>query len=95
VREVPVAEAKRDFKRVLDAAERGESTVVMRHGKPVAAIGPYEAERPRRQLPKPIEPGGLLSLAGLLADWDTIDEDIAEIIAARASRGRRRDGRGS
>jgi prevent-host-death family protein len=83
VRELPVAEAKRDFKRVLDAAERGESTLVMRHGKPVAVIGPYQAKQAHRELPRPIEPGGLLSLAGLLADWETIDEDIAEIIASR------------
>ncbi|HEV8632975.1 MAG TPA: type II toxin-antitoxin system Phd/YefM family antitoxin [Chloroflexota bacterium] len=83
MREAPVAEVKRDFKRVLDDAERGESTVVMRHGKPVAVIGPYQAEKPRRELPKPKQPGGLLAMAGLLADWDTIDEDIAEIVASR------------
>jgi prevent-host-death family protein len=83
VRELPVAEAKRDFKRVLNAAERGESTLVMRHGKPVAVIGPYEAEKPRRELPRPLEPGGLQSLIGLLDSWETIEEDMAEIIASR------------
>ena len=83
MRELPVAEAKRDFKRVLDDAERGESTVVTRQGRPVAVIRPYEPEKARPELPKPTLPGGLLAMAGLLADWDTIDEDIAEIIASR------------
>lgn len=83
MREAPVAEVKRDFKRVLDAAERGESTVVMRHGKPVAVIGPYQAEKTRRELPKPQKPGGILAMVGLFDDWETMEEDMAEIVAAR------------
>jgi antitoxin (DNA-binding transcriptional repressor) of toxin-antitoxin stability system len=74
-----VAEVKRDFKRVLDAAERGETTVVTRHGRPVAVIGPPG----RPPLPKPTKPGGLLALAGLMEGWDTFEQDMAEIVAAR------------
>lgn len=87
MRELPVAEAKRDFKRVLDAAERGESTLITRNGRPAAVIGPAPEPRIARRAPRPLpkskEPGGLLSLAGLLADWETIEEDIAQIIAER------------
>jgi prevent-host-death family protein len=81
-RVVPVAEVKRDFKRVLDAAERGETTVVTRHGRPVAVIGPPPAGG-RPPLPKPKEPGGILSLVGMFDDWETMEEDMAEIVAQR------------
>jgi prevent-host-death family protein len=79
---LPVAEAKRDFSAVLDAAQRGEETVVLRHGKPVAVIAPVTPTG-RRPLPKPRRPGGLLALAGLFADWETMEEDMAAVVAAR------------
>ncbi len=79
---LPVAQAKRDFSAVLDAAQRGEETVVLRHGKPVAVIAPLDgAGRP--SLPKARRPGGLLALAGLFSDWETMEEDMAAVIAAR------------
>jgi prevent-host-death family protein len=77
-RQMPVAELKRDFREVLDEAERGRETVVLRHGRPVARIAPYE-----QQLPRPEKPGGLLALVGMFADWEEMDQDIAEIIADR------------
>jgi antitoxin (DNA-binding transcriptional repressor) of toxin-antitoxin stability system len=83
VRQAPVAEVKRDFKRVLDDAGRGEPTVVMRHGKPVALIGPYRSQTPGRELPKPEKPGGILAMIGLFDDWETMEEDMAEIVASR------------
>jgi prevent-host-death family protein len=73
-----VAEVKREFRKVLDAAEQGEETVVLRHGRPVARITPYD-----QRLPKAEETGGLLAVAGLFADWEQLDEDVAEIMAAR------------
>lgn len=86
MRELPVAEAKRVFSEVLDAAQRGEQTLVMRHGKPVAVIGPAPNEGEsgaRKPLPKPRAPGGLLSLVGIFDDWETFEEDMAEIVASR------------
>ncbi len=74
-----VAELKRDFREVLDAAEDGHETIVLRHGRPVARIAPY-AERP---LPRPEKPGGLLALVGLFADWEKMDRDVREIVADR------------
>jgi hypothetical protein len=54
---------------------------VTRHGKTVAVIGPPPSDRP--PLPRTEEPGGLLSLAGVLADWETIEEDVARIVGER------------
>jgi prevent-host-death family protein len=91
VKELPVAEAKRTFSEVLDAAGRGEETLVLRHGKPVALVTPVPeaANQPRRPLPKAREAGGLLSLVGLFDDWETMDEDLTEIVAERqGERGR-------
>lgn len=78
-----VAEVKREFRSVLDAAQRGESTLVLRYGKPVALISPVVDQIERPNLPKPMEPGGLLSLVGLFDDWDTMEEDMAEVVAMR------------
>jgi prevent-host-death family protein len=80
---LPVAIVKRDFSRVLEAAEHGQRTVILRHGRPVAALGPIHPERP--DLPLPRRPGGLLALLGTFGDWETLDADIAELIAARQS----------
>ena len=80
-RAMPVSDLKRDFSSVLDAAERGEQTVVLRHGKPVAILGPVDP--PGSELPRPRRPGGLLALVGLFEDWETMEQDMAEIVAFR------------
>ena len=79
---LPVAVVKRDFRRLLEAAEQGQRTVILRHGRPVAALGPVSSAD-RSDLPIPRRPGGLLALLGSFADWDTMDVDVAEVLAAR------------
>ena len=79
----PVADVKRDFRQVLDAAERGEETVVLRRGKPVAVVTPIK-KRGSGALPEPLRPGGLLSIIGLFDSWETMEEDLAAVIEARA-----------
>jgi antitoxin (DNA-binding transcriptional repressor) of toxin-antitoxin stability system len=76
-----VAIVKRDFRRLLDVAQRGERIVILRHGRPVAMLGPVAAGRP--DLPVARRPGGLLALLGTFADWDSMAADMAEIVAAR------------
>ena len=51
-------EARKQLPDLLDAAENGETTIITRHGRPVAAIVPIDAQAlaPRQQ--------SLLSLAG-------------------------------
>ena len=78
-----VADVKREFRQVLDAAERGESTVVLRHGRAVAVIAPVPPpDRP--PLPRSRQPGGLLALVGAFeGEWPEIEEDLAAVVAAR------------
>lgn len=78
---LPVAVVKREFSRLLAAAERGQRTVILRHGRPVAALEPIRPLQP--DLPLPRQPGGLLSLLGALSDWPTLEDDVREIVAAR------------
>jgi antitoxin (DNA-binding transcriptional repressor) of toxin-antitoxin stability system len=80
---LPVAVVKRDFHRLLEAAEHGRRTVILRHGRPVAALGPVRPEHPERPLPG--RPGGLLALLGAFEDWQTLEADIADVITARQS----------
>lgn len=67
----------------LEAAERGEPTIILRDGQPIAMIRPIEERAGRPDLPQPRERGGLLSLIGLFDDWATMDEDVAGIMAER------------
>jgi prevent-host-death family protein len=42
---VTAYEAKTHLSRLLRAAERGETVIITRHGKPVAQLGPVEGRR--------------------------------------------------
>lgn len=48
VTEVQASVAKTHFSQLLDEVERGETIVILRHGKPVARIVPDEEARMRR-----------------------------------------------
>jgi antitoxin (DNA-binding transcriptional repressor) of toxin-antitoxin stability system len=63
-----MALAKRDFRRLLDAAEHGQRTVILRHGRPVAELGPIRHDR--SDLPVARRPGGLLALLGAFEYWN-------------------------
>ena len=43
MRSVTAREANQAFSRILQEAERGESVVITRRGRPVAVIAPYRA----------------------------------------------------
>lgn len=45
MREMSVCEANRNFSQVIAAAERGETIVVTKNGKPVAKITPQPTDR--------------------------------------------------
>jgi prevent-host-death family protein len=53
-------EARNQLPDLLDAAEKGQSTVITRHGRPVAALVPIEAARAavRQQPLTPLEGSG-------------------------------------
>jgi prevent-host-death family protein len=42
---VTAYEAKRHLPRLLRAAERGETVIITRHGRPVAQLGPVQQPR--------------------------------------------------
>jgi len=77
---VSTAEAKRRFSELVDRVGEGERFLVSRRGRPAVALVPPtpEALEPRRQPPR-----GLATLAGALAEWDQLDEDVDAIYAAR------------
>jgi prevent-host-death family protein len=68
---VSVAQAKASLSRCIRDVEGGESVLITRHGKPVAALVPpgdlEHLERLRQAGPE----GGLISLAG---GWEGSDE---------------------
>ena len=80
-----VAEAKRRFSELIERVRRGERFVVTKRGRPVMAfVPPAAAEVPPRER----HPAGLLSIVGILGDWDeTRDWDheqfVKEIYAGR------------
>ena len=45
MREITVREANQNFSQVIAAAERGETIVVTKNGRPVAKITPQSADR--------------------------------------------------
>jgi prevent-host-death family protein len=75
---IGVAEAKRRFSELIERVRSGERFVVTRRGRPVLALVPpaeLADEEPRFL--------GLAALAGALADWDELDDVVAEIYASR------------
>jgi prevent-host-death family protein len=48
VTEVQASVAKTHFSQLLDAVERGQTIVILRHGKPIARLVPDPDERMRR-----------------------------------------------
>jgi prevent-host-death family protein len=75
------AEAKRRFSELVDRVGEGERFLVSRHGRPAVALVPPAPELLERREP----PAGLATLAGALADWDQLEDDVAEIYAARST----------
>jgi prevent-host-death family protein len=76
---IAVAEAKARFSELIDRASRGERFLVLRHGRPAAALVPV----PSDPEPEPARaPAGLASLAGII-DWDDFPAVMDEVIAGR------------
>ncbi|MHB8507342.1 MAG: type II toxin-antitoxin system Phd/YefM family antitoxin [Candidatus Dormibacteria bacterium] len=79
---VSVADFKRDFARYASEVERGGRVLVTRHGKAVGEFipaGGWSASA----LPGPVNPGGMLALIGILEGWESLEEDMAEVVRTR------------
>jgi prevent-host-death family protein len=73
------AEAKRRFSELVDRVGEGERFLVSRRGRPAVALVPPAPDLLDRREP----PTGLATLAGVLVDWNELEDDVAEIYAAR------------
>lgn len=82
-RTLSVAQAKATFAACVRWAEDGESVIISRHGKPVAALVQVSDVERLKQLRAAGPEGGLASLAG---GWKGSDELV------RLVKGRRRTG---
>jgi prevent-host-death family protein len=83
---INVADAKRRFSELIDRVGQGECIVVTKRGKPALALVP-----PDRMVGiSAATPLGLLSGLAALADWEDLEDIVAEIYAARR-RARDRD----
>lgn len=76
---VSTAEAKRRFSELVDRVTEGERFLVSRRGRPAVALVPPTPEAFEQREP----PRGLATLAGALADWDELDQVVADIYEAR------------
>ncbi len=80
VEHLSTAEAKRRFSELADRVGEGERFVVSRRGRPVIALVPPTIDFLEEPTPPP---SGLASIAGALAEWDDLDDVVANIYAAR------------
>jgi prevent-host-death family protein len=77
---VSTAEAKRRFSELVDRVGEGERFLVSRRGRPAVALVPPEQDALERPGPPPT---GLAAIAGALAEWDELDDVVAEIYGSR------------
>jgi prevent-host-death family protein len=85
-RTVSAAEAKMHFSDHLRSSERGESIVITRHGKPVAALVPAH-DLPALQRLRAAGPGaGLASVAGGWPGSGTLVKRVREVVRSRPRR---------
>lgn len=84
-KEVSIAEAKKGFSAWVRSAEHGESVVITRRGKPVAAlVGTEELE----QLHRLRAAGPDAGLAGLAGGWEGSDELVGQVRQNQRTQGR-------
>lgn len=80
VEHIDVADAKQRFSELTERVGNGESFVIVSRGHPVVALVP--PQRVADDVARP--PIGLAAFAGVLTgEWDTVDEDMTEIVMAR------------
>lgn len=84
-RSMSVAQIKATLSEQIRSAEHGESVIITRHGKAVAALIPAEDLETIRRLRAVGPEGGLASIAG---GWED-SEELVSILESSPRRGRR------
>lgn len=77
---IAVAEAKRRFSELIERVQAGERFVVSRRGKPVVALVSPELAATGDDRAAPV---GVAPFVGALADWEDLEDVVAEIYRAR------------
>jgi prevent-host-death family protein len=54
--QAPIAEVKKNLCDLVDRAERGETIVILRHGKPIARLAPLQGRGKPWRVAKPDDP---------------------------------------
>jgi prevent-host-death family protein len=80
-----LAEAKAHLSECVRSAEEGQSVVITRHGKPVAALVRFEELAELERLRKA---GPQAGLAGVLGGWDGSEELVEQILNSPRQAGR-------
>jgi len=88
VRETSLAEAKAHLSELVDEAEhKGKRIVILRHGKPAAAIVPVRVAAPERRARKPMNAEqARQSVEAFVAEFTGVDPGssaVADLIARR------------
>ncbi len=88
-RSISAARAKLKFADCLRSAERGDSVLITRHGKPVAAL---VAAAELKQLDRLRSAGPEKGLAGIAGGWKGSEELVRTVGRLRRTRQRREPG---
>lgn len=86
-----LAEAKAHISELVDQAEhRGKRTLILRHGKPAAAIVPVDVATPKPAAVRPrmTEDEARRSIEGFIREFSACEPDVSAVEDLRAGRGR-------
>jgi prevent-host-death family protein len=88
VRKTSLAEAKAHLSELVDEAEhRGRRTMILRHGKPAAAIVPVEVAAPRRRARKTwTEEDARRSVRAFIAEFSAAEPEVSAVEDLLATR---------
>ena len=85
MRKISLADAKAHLSELVDEAEhRGKRILILRHGKPAAAIVPVDVATPKPPKPKPMTAAEAKALLDELADLgDPAGEAVRDLVESR------------
>ena len=82
MRKMSIAEAKAHFSQVVEDARRGKKIVILRHGKPAAAVVPLSALEPVPK-PRPMTEEEALAFFESIPQGDPTFDAVADLKAGR------------
>jgi len=89
VKKMSLAEAKAHISELVDQAEhRGKRTIILRHGKPAAAIVPVDVARPKPSpARRPMDPkAARRSVEDFIAEFSAVEPAVSAVEDLRSGR---------